>query len=45
MALWLGIMRLAEKSGIVNVLARALRPLLVRLFPDVPPNHRQWARW
>ncbi len=39
MALWLGIMRLAEKSGIVDVIARALRPILVRLFPDVPPSH------
>ncbi len=39
MALWLGMMRLAEKAGLVDVLARALRPLLVRLFPDVPPQH------
>ncbi|MDD5199778.1 MAG: nucleoside recognition domain-containing protein [Terrimicrobiaceae bacterium] len=39
MALWLGIMRLAEKSGLVAVLARALRPIMVRLFPDVPPSH------
>lgn len=39
MALWLGLMRLAERSGLVQKLARALRPLLVRLFPDVPPDH------
>lgn len=39
MALWLGIMRLAEASGLVGILARILRPVLVRLFPDVPPNH------
>jgi spore maturation protein SpmA len=39
MALWLGVMRLAEKSGLVFVLARGLRPILVRLFPDVPPTH------
>lgn len=39
MTLWLGIMRLAERSGLVSVLARLLRPLLVRLFPDVPANH------
>ena len=39
MALWLGIMRLAEKSGLVQVLARALRPVLRLLFPDVPPDH------
>lgn len=39
MALWLGIMRLAEKSGALEKLAVFLRPLLVRLFPDVPLNH------
>ncbi len=39
MALWLGMMRLAERSGLVRVLARALRPVLTRLFPDVPPEH------
>jgi len=39
MALWLGIMRLAERAGLVAVLARALRPLLRRLFADVPPDH------
>ncbi len=39
MALWLGIMRLAEKSGALQKLATLLRPLLVRLFPEVPPDH------
>jgi spore maturation protein SpmA len=39
MALWLGIMRLAEKSGAVEKLASALRPLLTRLFPEVPSDH------
>ena len=39
MALWLGLMKLAEKSGLVNILARALRPVLVWLFPDVPASH------
>mgnify|MGYP000315475215 CR=1 FL=1 len=39
MALWLGVMRLAERAGLVAALARALRPLLRRLFPDVPPDH------
>jgi spore maturation protein SpmA len=39
MALWLGIMRLAEKSGLLQKLAAFLRPFLVRLFPDVPPDH------
>lgn len=39
MALWLGIMRLAEKSGILEKLAHLLRPLLVFLFPEVPVDH------
>jgi len=39
MALWLGIMRLAEKSGAVERLAILLRPVLKRLFPEVPANH------
>lgn len=39
MALWLGLMRLAEKSGLVLILARALRPVMRRLFPDVPSDH------
>src|SRR5881409_2558452 len=39
MAVWLGMMRLAEKSGLVQMLARLLRPALRRLFPDVPVEH------
>ena len=39
MALWLGIMRLAEKAGLVTLFARALRPVLRWLFPEVPPDH------
>lgn len=39
MAFWLGIMRIAEKAGLVDILARALRPILRRLFPEVPPEH------
>lgn len=39
MALWLGIMRLAEKSGLIQVMARVLRPVMRRLFPDVPAEH------
>ena len=38
-AIWLGIMRLAERSGLVQVLASALRPLMRWLFPEVPPDH------
>ena len=39
LAIFLGIMRLAERSGLVGVLARALRPVLRFLFPDVPGDH------
>ena len=39
MALWLGFMRLAEKAGLVQALSRMMRPLLRRLFPDVPADH------
>ncbi len=39
MALWLGLMRVAEKSGLVQGLARILRPVLTRLFPEVPKDH------
>jgi spore maturation protein SpmA len=39
MALWLGVMRLAERAGLVQKIARGLRPLLRRLFPDVPAEH------
>jgi spore maturation protein A len=39
MALWLGLMRLAEKAGLVEKLAQFLRPVLRWLFPDVPPHH------
>jgi spore maturation protein SpmA len=39
MALWLGVMRLAERSGLVQALARVLQPVMRRLFPDVPPEH------
>ncbi len=38
-AIWLGIMRLAERSGLVLALASALRPVMRRLFPDVPHEH------
>jgi len=39
MTLWLGIMRVAEASGLVTLLGRALRPFLRVLFPDVPKDH------
>lgn len=39
MTLWLGIMRVAEKAGLISLLGRALRPISRILFPDVPPEH------
>ncbi|WP_018140666.1 nucleoside recognition domain-containing protein [Thioalkalivibrio sp. ALJ7] len=39
MALFLGLMKIAEAGGLLTVLARLLRPLMVRLFPSVPPEH------
>ena len=39
MALWLGIMKIAEDSGLIQLIAKALRPITIRLFPDVPSNH------
>ncbi len=39
MALWLGIMKIAEESGIIKSVAKALRFIMVPLFPDVPSDH------
>lgn len=39
MAFWLGLMRVVQEAGLLHVLARRLRPLMVRLFPEVPPDH------
>ncbi|GBE29665.1 MAG TPA: nucleoside recognition protein [Bacteroidetes bacterium] len=39
MALWLGLMKIAEKAGLIQSLARMLRPLLKRIFPEVPDDH------
>jgi spore maturation protein SpmA len=39
MTLFLGLMKVAEAGGMLNILARLIRPLMVRLFPEVPANH------
>jgi spore maturation protein A len=39
MALWMGIMKVAEEAGLMNVLTRLLAPVTKRLFPDIPPDH------
>lgn len=39
MALWLGLLRIAEKAGLINVLVRVVRPVLRPLFPTLPNDH------
>ena len=39
MALWLGLMKVAEDGGLLKIIARGLRPVMARLFPDVPSGH------
>jgi spore maturation protein A len=39
MALWLGVMKVAEEAGLLKVVTRILTPVTKRLFPDVPPDH------
>lgn len=39
LSLWLGIMKIGEKGGVVNVLAKVLSPVFTRLFPDIPKGH------
>jgi spore maturation protein SpmA len=39
MALWLGVMKVAEEAGLIAIIARGLRPLTRWLFPDVPSDH------
>lgn len=39
LSLWMGIMKIGEKGGLVNALARWLSPLFIKLFPDIPKNH------
>ncbi len=39
LSLWLGVMKVGEKGGVVNVLARILSPVFAKLFPDIPKGH------
>ncbi|MCR5533905.1 MAG: hypothetical protein K6F47_01830 [Bacteroidaceae bacterium] len=39
LSLWLGIMKIGEKGGVVNALAKLLSPIFVKLFPDIPKGH------
>lgn len=39
LSLWLGLMKIGERGGVVNALARLLSPVFARLFPDIPKGH------
>ena len=39
MALFLGLMKVAEEGGMLTIIAKTIRPLMVRLFPEIPPDH------
>lgn len=39
MALWLGVMKVAEEAGLIKIIARLLKPITKRLFPEVPSDH------
>lgn len=39
LTLWMGIMRIGEKGGVVAVIARAISPLFTKIFPEIPKNH------
>jgi spore maturation protein SpmA len=39
LTLWLGLMRVGEKGGVINILAKAVRPFFHRLFPEIPRDH------
>jgi len=39
MPVWLGIMKIPEESGLMRIIAKVVRPITVRLFPDVPEDH------
>ncbi|MCK4664064.1 MAG: hypothetical protein KAT68_14445 [Bacteroidales bacterium] len=39
MTLWLGIMKIGEKGGVINIMSRAVAPIFTKLFPQIPKNH------
>lgn len=39
LSLWLGIMKVGERGGMISALAKVLSPVMVKLFPDIPKNH------
>ena len=43
LALWMGIMKIGEKGGVVKKMSRVVSPFFVRLFPDVPKGHKSFG--
>ena len=43
MALFLGLMQVMQEAGALKAIARVIRPVMVRLFPDVPPTTPPWG--
>ncbi len=39
MAMWLGVMKIAEEAGLIKNIAKFIKPLTKKIFPEVPPNH------
>ena len=39
MAMWLGVMRVAEKAGMIDIISKGVRPITKRLFPTIPEDH------
>lgn len=39
MSFWLGLMKIAQDAGLINLFARFLKPIMIRLFPDIPADH------
>lgn len=39
MVFWLGMMNIARKSGLLDIFMKLFRPIVLRLFPEIPPNH------
>ena len=39
MAFWIGMMKVLQEAGLLRAIARALKPIMTRLFPDIPPEH------
>lgn len=39
LTLWMGLLRIGEQGGVIQIFSKAINPLFRRLFPDIPPNH------